>query len=55
MLNVIIKEARSIQYNLMRPLVYYNRKINFPNNELKGINLVKNDIKGSVFWFNKND
>ena len=33
----------------------YNRSKNFPINELKGINLVKRDIKGSVFWFNRND
>ena len=55
MLNVFIREAKILQHTLLRPVVEYNRKLNFPVNELKSINVIKKETKGTNFWFNRND
>ena len=51
MLKVFERELKHMQHSLMRPVVLYNRRKNWPVQEPSGIKLVKGDL----FGFNKND
>jgi 4-aminobutyrate aminotransferase / (S)-3-amino-2-methylpropionate transaminase len=52
MLKVIERELKHMQHSLMRPVVLYNRKKNWPATEPTGIKLVGNH---ALFGYSRND